>query len=75
MNDSEFITLDVYGSRMDADMMCTLLRENGVDCFVKDSIVNTVMPFVPSSLGLVIARKDEQRAREILAAMHTEEEK
>ena len=75
MKDSEFITLDVYGSRLDADMMCSSLREHGVDCFVKDSIVNTAMPFVPSSLGLVIKRADEQRAREILASIHSEDKR
>ena len=75
MKDSEFITLDVYGSRLDADMMCSLLREHGLNCFVKDSIVNTVMPFVPSSLGIVIDRNDERRAREILASMVREEGK
>ena len=75
MKDSEFITLDVYGSRIDADMMRSLLREHGLNCFVKDSIVNTVMPFVPSSLGIVIDRNDERRAREILASMVREEER
>ncbi len=66
MSDSEFIVLDVYGSAAEADILCGALRDGGVECFVRGDIVGTVMPFVPSSLGIVINRRDEAVARRIL---------
>jgi len=69
MNDSEFIVLNVYGSTAEAEIMCGALRQGGVECFVKGDIVGSVMPFVPSSLGIVIKSRDLNLARQILGGI------
>lgn len=68
MNDSEFVTLATFASETTAQMLSAYLEEAGIDCMVQGQASSEVLPSI-SSLSVVINRRDEVRAREILDSL------
>jgi hypothetical protein len=58
-----------YGSRVQAEMMCQLLRNEGIDAITEIDDVGGMRPDAPLGMGgakVLVRPEDEARAREIL---------
>ena len=68
MEKSEVVTLMHFNSLGEAEIMKSLLESAGVECVLQDDLNAMVLPMTLVDVRLVVARKDEKRAQEILAA-------
>ena len=58
-----------YGSRAQAEMMCELLRNEGIDAITEIDDAGGLRPDVPMGMGgakVLVRPEDEEKAREIL---------
>ena len=58
-----------YGTRVQAEMMCELLRNEGIDAITEIDDAGGLRPDVPIGMGgakVLVRPEDEDRAKEIL---------
>jgi hypothetical protein len=68
--DSEHAVVAVVANELDADVVCGLLKANGIDCWTQDTeaIDDPNEDFIESGPHeIVVARADEEAAKQVLA--------
>ena len=72
---NEFVVVDTVGTEFEADAVCGLLRDAGIDCLHRGTTMSA------SALGAVgqgtsevlVPAEDAERAREVLAARNEDQ--
>lgn len=75
-NGEEFVELSKVQGDFEAQVLKGLLASEGIDCYVKATLVQTVHPLTVDGLGVVnvfVRRCDLERAREILSSFKRRE--
>jgi hypothetical protein len=62
----DLVTLATFPSVINAEIAKGLLETNGIEAFVANELTGGIMPYLPSTVRLSVARRDEARARELL---------
>jgi hypothetical protein len=73
--DSDFVELRNYSDPIKANLAKELLEKEGVACYLKNELTSVMNWFYITAIGgisLVVARKDLERAEEILAVFEAE---
>lgn len=65
------VTLDVYPTEAEADVVRSLLEVNGIDARLTREMGPEAIPVGP--VGVQVAAEDEQAARDIIASAQLEE--
>ena len=71
MNFDDAIVLETFSNRIEAEMAAGLLESEGIEAMVRADDAGGAYPMLQFVRGvrLMVAKEDEARAREILAAM------
>lgn len=65
----DLVTIRTFQNYFSAHISLTKLRNEGIECYLKDEFTVTVDPFLSNAVGgikLVVKKKDEQEAVELL---------
>lgn len=68
-NDESIVVAAVYTNQSEAIISQGLLRANGIDCFLKDELINQIFsPFNPAFGGikLCLLEHDLERAKQLI---------
>ena len=74
-SDSDFVELRNYSDPIKANLAKELLEKEGVACYLKNELTSVMNWFYINAIGgisLVVARKDREKAEEILAVFEAE---
>ncbi len=64
-----YTAIQSYDNYISANLALSLLKESGVDCYIKDEYIITIDPLLSPALGgmkLMVDTNDEARAQDIL---------